>query len=441
MTASEVAVFPEELQHDERAELTLRWLVGLRWGAVSGQAAALAFAIWVLHAQIPVVPFLAVLLLTVATNLGVLVLIGPRRQASQKMAGALLTLDTVSLTILLQLSGGASNPFSTLYLVHVTLAAVVLGSRWAWILTGLAVTCYAALFVWYVPVPQLEHLAHQAASASLFQLTHLQAMWVALTVSAILTVTFVVRLASALERQRGEVAAMRERALKAERLAAVTTLAAGAAHELGSPLGTIAVAASELERSLADADASDLPSLAQDARLICVEVDRCRGVLDRISAEGGEIAGEAVFPVAVHDVVAEAVASLPAVDAARVDTPPGSAVRAAAPRRALARALRDIVRNALDASPPAGRVSVRLDEAQGIVRIVTLDDGPGIAPEVLVRAGEPFFSTKSPGQGLGLGLFLARSLAESLGGRLHLVPRPEGGTAVTFELPVHPSKV
>jgi len=425
-----------ETPRDGRREISLIWLARLRWLAVLGQVGALVFARQVLSAQVPVAPFLAVVLVTALSNLAVRAFLASGRTPAAGLPGALLTLDTLSLTGLLMLSGGPSNPFSTLYLVHVTLAAVVLGARWAWILTGLAVACYASLFFWYVPIPELEHMGHRMPAGAGLHLNHFQTMWVALSVSAFLTVLFVVRLAGALEKRNEEVARMRERALKAERLAVVTTLAAGAAHELGTPLGTIAVAASELERVLRESKAPDLPALVGDARLICAEVERCRADHDRIASEGGEITGEDVSPIRAGDVASDALASLPEADARRVvfeDRAPSA--RIVAPQKALSRTLRDVLRNALEASPPGASVGLQIEAEPGSVRIMTLDEGAGISPEALGRVGEPFFSTKSPGQGLGLGLFLARGLCESLGGRLTVERRARAGTAVTLELP------
>jgi len=426
------------VEREDRVRLSLFWLVRLRWIAAAGQVAALLFARRALGADIPVAPFLAVVALTALTNVVVRVLLGSGRPLPGAVE-ALLVLDTLSLTGLLMLSGGPSNPFSTLYLVHVTLAAVVLGSRWAWTLTGLAVACYAGLFLKYVPVPALEHTAHHHEGGGGLQLSHFQTMWIALTVSALLTVTFVVRLATALERRSAEAASMRERALRAERLAAVTTLAAGAAHELGTPLGTIAVAASEVERALRR-ERLDAAALSADARLICAEVERCRAVLDRIAAEGGEIAGESVSPVVLRDVADEALAALPPGDASRVAVEDRAAgARIVAPRHALARTLRDVLKNALEASPEGAAVALHLDAPGALARFTALDAGRGISDEALARVGEPFFSTKPPGQGLGLGLFLARGLCESLGGRIVVERRVPAGTRVVLELPGAPA--
>ena len=196
------------------------------------------------------------------------------------LCGAALTLDTLLLTGLLHATGGASNPFSVLYLVYITLAAVVLGARWTWFLAALSVGCYGLLFAAFVP---LEHVSHLAPGMQL----HLQGMWVAFCVAAVLTAYFVVQMSTAIEQRDAEMSAMRDRAARSERLASLTTLAAGAAHELGTPLATIAVAARELERSIRALPAVRDAALVEDAALIRSEVDRCRAILEPPGGPGG----------------------------------------------------------------------------------------------------------------------------------------------------------
>ena len=227
---------------DHRAEISLDWLIRLRWGALAGQVATIAVAWWLFHAPLPLERLAGFVLALLVSNL---LLAWVRRAVAfpRALCGAALTLDTLLLTGLLHATGGASNPFSVLYLVYITLAAVVLGARWTWFLAALSVGCYGLLFAAFVP---LEHVAHLAPGMQL----HLQGMWVAFCVAAVLTAYFVVQMSTAIERRDAEMSAMRDRAARSERLASLTTLAAGAAHELGTPLATIAVAARELERSI-----------------------------------------------------------------------------------------------------------------------------------------------------------------------------------------------
>ena len=378
---------------------------------------------------LPLGRVLPLIALTVGTN--ALLVAGLRRDRVTLptwTGGALLSLDTIVLTALLAATGGASNPFSILYLVHIALSAVMLGRGWTWSLTALSIGCYGALFL---ATDATGMHAHRTG----FDL-HLQGMWIAFAVAAVLTAYFVTALADAVDRRDAHIAEIRERAAQNERLASLTTLAAGAAHALGSPLGTIAVAARELERATAKLENGAGPSLAADARLIRAEVERCRRILDRMAAESGENTGEAPTATRADDLVADVMNELSTSETARVCVARVDASGAVAvPRRALAQAVASLLRNGLDATAPVGTVSLTVDASPDALRLVVRDDGVGMSAEVMRRAVEPFFTTKPAGSGLGLGMFLAKSLAEGLGGRLSIASHPGGGTTATIELP------
>ncbi len=298
---------------DARSHVSLRWLIRVRWGAAVGQLATLLIADWALGLALPLAPMFAIVAVAAATNLAATRMLqrapaegAERTVSSGLLAGSLLAIDTLLLTISLALTGGPQNPFSVFYLVYITLAAVVLGARWTWFLTVLAACSYGSLFLYLMTRPPEvpgDHSTHIAVG-----LSHLQGMWWAFLLAASLTAYFVVKLSSAIERRDRELALMREQALRHERLASLTTLAAGAAHELSTPLATIAVVTGEIERaleqaraaSLADASSSSAPlpdALLTDARLIRAELQRCRAILDRMAAQAGETVGEMPAPV------------------------------------------------------------------------------------------------------------------------------------------------
>ena len=258
-------------------------------------------------------------------------------------------------------------------------------------------------------------------------------MWVAFTVAAVLTAYFVVKLSTALERREEAMAEMRERAARHERLAAVTTLAAGAAHELGTPLATIAVASRELERAVRSLPEAQGRALIEDASLIRSELERCRAILSRLAADSGHRPGEAPEEVDVAQVVAEIVRGVPPAhrDRLRVEVPkPGRGP--SVPLGALVQVSQSLLQNAFEAGGGPVTLSVEATAAKLLVRVE--DEGSGMSPEVLARVGEPFFSTKPPGQGMGLGLFIARTLSEQMGGRLYLESRPGKGTTATVDI-------
>ena len=341
---------------DHRAEISLDWLIRLRWGAVAGQVATIAAAWWLFRPPLPLERLAAFVLALLVSNL----LLRWARAAvafPRALCGAALTLDTLLLTGLLHATGGASNPFSVLYLVYITLAAVVLGARWTWFLAALSVGCYGLLFVTHLPV---EHASHLAPEMQL----HLQGMWVAFCVAAVLTAYFVVQMSRAIERRDAEMSAMRDRAARSERLASLATLAAGAAHELGTPLATIAVAARELERSIRALPGAQAAALVEDATLIRSEVDRCRAILNRLGAQVGQTPGEAPVEIDGRGAARGRRALRPGAGSGPAARPwPRGNAAVRVPRNAVLQVAANLLRNALDAGE--GRVAAARRDRTG----------------------------------------------------------------------------
>ncbi len=408
-------------------------LVRLRWGSAAGQFLIILGAWQVANLALPVAALLELASLTAVTNAGLWFWLRSGRTIDTAWTGSILAFDTLQLTGLLHVTGGASNPFSVFYLVQITAAASLLGSAWTWSISGLAVSCYAALFA----LPSAPRDAEAEHMAQMME-GHLRAMWVALTLAAALSAYFVTRLTAGLAARDRQIAEMRESAARRDRLSAVTTLAAGAAHELATPLTTVAVVAGELQRSIAALPPVTRARLDEDIGLIRSEVVRCREILDSIGIGSGSAAGEMPERFTAAELLAETRSRLHPPEAARVIVVGArAATEVFLPRRALGRALLSLVRNALDASPEHESVIVEVEAgSEGTFTVTVRDRGCGMAPDVLARAGEPFFTTKPPGQGLGLGLFLARSLAEQLGGRFSIDSSPSRGTTARMILPL-----
>jgi two-component system sensor histidine kinase RegB len=404
--------------------ITLAWLVRLRWGAALGQAATVAVAVGLLGLELPLLPLSALIGVTLASNLGLSLWLKSAAEVSAHVTGLVLSADTLVLTLLLAFSGGPSNPFSVFYLVHVTLAAVALGKRWALSIVLTASACFGLLFAWHVPLPGMEHAHHHGGEA--FSV-HLQGMWLAFTVAAALIATFVAALAASLRERERELQLARELASSSEKLAALSTLSAGAAHELGTPLSTIAIVARELERSLEH-------SLAEDARLIRQEVERCRLILQRMGAQAGELHGEVPERLDAGAVLEKVKARLAESSPHTLDTQVTGAPSVYCSPEGLVQVLLNLVQNAVQASPPDEPVQLSVEAGQGTVRFVCGDRGHGIAEAALPRVGEPFFTTKPTGQGMGLGVFLAKAFATRHGGTLRVSSEPGRGTVVTLEL-------
>jgi two-component system sensor histidine kinase RegB len=227
---------------------------------------------------------------------------------------------------------------------------------------------------------------------------------------------------------------LQDRLARHERLASVAALAAGAAHELGTPLATIAVASRDVE--LHATEVSRDAELARDARLIRAEVERCRAMLRQMSLRGAEQPGEAPARVEIAALLESVRSGLPASEAGRIRIScAGDSPAAVLPASAARQAHAALVRNALDAG---GGQPVRLEasRASGWLEFSVADAGCGMNREDLEQVAEPFFTTKAPGRGMGLGTYLARVFAERLGGRMAFESEPGKGTRVVLQRPL-----
>ena len=419
------------LAAESPAGLVLRWLVPLRFIAAAGQCVALSVARYGLEAPLPYAQLALVPAITALSNLPLVWLRVPPERASGVAASALV-LDTLLFTFLLQQSGGPDNPFSAIYAIHVAMAAMLGSGRVTWGIAALSAAGYALMFHWHEP----RHFWHGPVSQGGSLQLHALGMWVAVAVVAVVITFFIGRIARTLRAREAELRRIGELAARNARLASLTTLAAGAAHELGSPLGTIAVIARDLSRAVEER--APLPSLADDAKLLRSEVERCRTILDRMSGRAEQLAGNDPSPLTAED-VRELLGPKELGPAAcrllvEIAAPPGAQLGLRSDFQAV---VLPLVHNSLEASRAAPvRVRVALDGGQIEVRV--RDEGHGMSPEVLERAGEPFFTTRPPGRGTGLGLFVVRLHAERLGGKLELESTPDRGTTALAAWPVAP---
>ncbi|HZT75292.1 MAG TPA: ATP-binding protein [Vicinamibacterales bacterium] len=406
---------------------TRAFLARLRATAAAIDAGALV-AIWIFRADdFPLARAWAVIAASLAANIVVAAALWKRGTAPRPIAVVGLAIDILLLTTLIDLTGGPSNPFVVVYVVHIALAVVTIGTMPASALGAFAVACYGVLVYWHLHEAGEEH-HHRLNDLP----THLFAVWVGVQAGAELYAHVVGRASDALRAHERELETMRVRAARADRLIALTTLAAGAAHELSTPLATIAVSARELERAAASAGR---PSLADDAQLIRQQVDRCQAILDQMSGRAGGIAAAAPESFDVAAAVDELRSRLPAAARDRLDIAIAPVVpRVHLPRAGFGQAVASLVKNAFDASAGAARVHLDIAGDGDRLRVVVRDSGAGMQPEVLERAGEPFFTTKESGRGLGLGVFLARVFAERLGGSLTFTS--DRGTTAVLEVPV-----
>lgn len=417
------------------AKIAFAWLLHLRWGAVAAQVLLVLIALFFLKISLPYLIIFGILAFEISTNLLFAFLKKKEMALADQLFALVMFLDAALLTGLIYYSGGPMNPFTFLYLVHITLGAILMPPGWSWSLAFFTTGCYATLF--FLPgeggVDQPCHPEPTLLATLSDPLKiHLQGMWVAFAVTAFFIVFFVSRIQLALARHQKTLADLQEEKTKSERMASLATLAAGAAHEFSTPLSTIAVAAGEMLHTLKKTSGADSSELLADVVLIRDQVARCKDILFHLAADAGDQMGEAFTDFSLDELMENLISTLP--DSLKnqihyTDRTDGIIVRM--PLRTLRRIVRGLIKNALDAAPSTPiLVECRQDATRLYIEVT--DNGSGMTPDIADRATEPFFTTKEPGKGLGLGLFLAKSIAERFGGGLSLISQPGKGSKVTL---------
>lgn len=402
----------------------LRRLVLLRTTAIGGLAVVVGITQWLLGLGIPLGLPLFILAIMALDNLDAWRL--TRRAAPVTRARFLrhLLVDIAGLTALLYVTGGHANPFASLYLLPLAVAASTLPARDTGTLALASVACYTALMFWNIPLPHPAGMAHDNFSL------HLVGMWGSFVLAAGVMAFFVAAMADELREREEGLARAREGALRDQQVVALGALAAGAAHELGTPLSTMTLLVDELrERCPADTDVQD------DLNLLKSQVLRCRENLTRILAAGGELRGEGASAGPVDRLIAQTLARFAALR-------PDHAVEQAWQRRGpgpelvieetLIQSLVSLLNNAADASPRP--VAIEIDWDDESLRLSIRDEGAGVSPELAPRLGQMGASDKAGGHGLGL--FLAQNVIHRMGGQMTLEFAQGQGSCARVVLPV-----
>jgi two-component system, sensor histidine kinase RegB len=409
-----------------RGRVRLRTLVAIRWVAVAGQAAALLVVYYGLTFPLPILPAFLCVGASVLFNLWV----GRARARlwlGDRDAALTLAYDQLQLCALLFLTGGLHNPFCVMVLAPVTVAATLLTRASTLRLCALTVAMVTVLALVHEPLPWPDR-------EFIIEPIYVFAAWLALVVSSVFIAAYVWNVAEEARRMSDALAATELALDREHRLAAVGALAAAAAHELGSPLGTIAIAAKELAR-----EAPPGSALAEDAALIASQSDRCRDILAQLARRPDAAGPAASFGRQPLSLIIEAAAApyragAPAIGFAirRLGEDPGEPRLKDMP--ALLHGLGNLIQNALQFAHSRVIVDVSWDASE--VTVAIRDDGPGFPTDILDQLGEPYLSGREPGgEGkihMGLGIFIAETLLHRTGATMRFSNPAEGGAEVAI---------
>jgi len=417
--------------------LKLKWLINLRWFAAAGMVLCFIAADLIFEAKIDRVPLIVTFSIIALSN-GLLYSLKDKIKAgNDKLTEVALIFDTFALAYILYLTGGPFNPFSILFLVHISLAAVILGTRQTWCLAALSSFLFATLFVVHKPFELMSHEAMGHGHGSSSMSFHLYGMLVAFIVTALLTAYFLSKLTSELRKREEEVNKLQIDKLKEQRLASLATLSAGAAHELSSPLSTIAVSAKELlsELRLQKISSNDI---LDDALLIDKEVSRCRDIINKICTQGGQLKGELPIPVSSEEIVSKLKNEISASNLTIESHLPSHSVFL--PLSGLLQSISALINNALDASN-GKEVKLLIHQENSSWVFVIKDSGQGMSKDIIEKLGEPFFTTKVNGQGMGLGFYLCKLFSDSWNGDLRVKSAEGLGSKISLSIPVETATI
>ncbi|MDD4928514.1 MAG: ATP-binding protein [Gallionella sp.] len=399
----------------------LQRLVNLRSLAVAAQLLTLLGVWQILEMDLQWLPMLTGIAFLATVNLLSWLRLQSRKPIGNPELFAQLSIDVLVLSLLLYYAGGSTNPFVSFYLLPLVIAAATLPARYTWGMAALTTACYSGLMVYHIPLPHNHQDMDNAFN------THVMGMWLGFVISAGVVAYFVVKMAQAVRHRDELLVQVREEILRNERIVALGTQAAGAAHELGTPLSTMAVVIGELKLDAVDVQ------LRENLSLLDEQVRACRRILDKMMLNAQDSGTPSMLSAdeLMNEVLDEWQLLRPAAlyhfRHGGTDTTARISVDVT-----LRAALMNLLNNAADASAQAIEIDTRQDRSNFILEI--RDWGQGLSEEVALKAGSAFFTTKIEGRGLGL--FLANATIERMGGTVRLYNRDGGGATTELTLPV-----
>lgn len=408
----------------ERGRVRLQTLILIRWIAVAGQALAIVVVNFGLDFEMAFVPAMLIVAVSVGLNTVLTVRYAPTTRLSDRRAALYLAYDTLQLAILLYLTGGIENPFAMLMMVPVTVSATVLGLRNTALLGGFTLACLSVVTLYHQPLPW-------HAGGLVLPGLYVAGIWTALVLGIAFISVYAWRVAAEARRMSDALAETRMALAREQQLTSLGGLAAAAAHELGTPLSTIALVAREMRRETADG-----APLADDMDLLLRETERCRDILAELARDPRRDEDQPFdrLPLpALIDAIAAPYRGPKVVIDITEQTAPGARTPVVGAGPEIRHGLDNLIDNAADFA--AHRVEIAVTTTATDTTVVIADDGRGFAHTILGNLGEPYVSTRRHGGGMGLGLFIAKTLLERTGAQVRFRNAATGGAEVVIRWP------
>lgn len=404
----------------------LQRLFLLRNISITIQCLTIALVYWAIDIALPWTALILVVAILATLNLATWIRLYRNWPVSNLEFFIQLLIDVFALSALLYFSGGSTNPFISLFLLPLTIAATALPWRFTWAMAAITVGCYTLLLFNYVPLPH-DHSKHLVE----FNL-HVSGMWFTFVLSTVIIAWFVVKMSISIRDRDKDLALAREQALRNEQIIALGTQAASAAHELGTPLSTMAIVSTELQQEYTD-DAE----FQNNIRILRDQITHCKQTLTQLLAKAGQDRTEDGSCQSVDYFLQQILDKWQLIRPSVKftynchGTKPAPQIMST---QLLNQSLLNLLNNAADASSTCVDISSHWDSTA--LHLEIIDDGEGLTAEATQRAGEAFFTSKTPGQGFGIGLFLANANIERFGGSVHLFNHPDGGACTHVTLPL-----
>jgi two-component system, sensor histidine kinase RegB len=402
-----------------------RYLLLIRLLSLTGIGIVFVYLNIFASTSLPLVPICIIIFISLVITLWSWLKLKKQNNVSKNTFFSQLLFDIVTLSILIYYSGGSANPLISLFIIPIIFSAASLPRRYTWSLTFMTIISYTTLMFFQVPL--INHHQHDETVN-----LHLWGMWYGFILSAFLIAYFVSRISSNLREYQHLLAKAREASLRNEQIVALGTLAANTAHELGTPLSTMAILTSELENEYSNQD----KELVSDLTLLKTQISRCKSIISNMAKDAGELQADTGIKKSLkkylNELIDEWENSLVNIEVIKQFVGKNSSPNIVVDR-SLTYALTNILINSAQASPT--KIVITADWNEQEFSVVIKDDGHGIDKNILARIGNNIVSGTGIEKGMGIGLFLAKTTIDRFGGEL-LINSEKDGTMIKITIPL-----